>query len=389
MIIDILIIVVLISAFIRGHEIGFTRQLFSTVGFFGGLFMGALLQPYTVKIAQSATDRALVTIATTIGMALIFLTIGEYIGMALKHKVLLKSVNEVDDWLGAGLSVVSLLLSIWLSASILTSLPLPSVQAAVRSSRIIAAMNRTLPSAPTVIADLGHLIDPNGFPEVFIGGEPTPAPNVPLPNLGSLTAAVNKDRASVVKIEGQGCGGVVEGSGFVVSNDLVATNAHVVAGIAHPYVQDGNGTHSATVIWFDPNLDFAVLRVSNLSGGPLTVNSGIVKNGTPGAVLGYPGGGPFSADPAAVSDEFDATGRNIYGTGYTDRDVYEIQANIIPGNSGGPLVNSIGDVIGIVFAESTSYNHVGYALTTNQALHELSEAEASNQAAVGTGSCAQ
>jgi S1-C subfamily serine protease len=162
-----------------------------------------------------------------------------------------------------------------------------------------------------------------------------------------------------------------------------------VAGIAHPYVQDGNGTHSATVIWFDPNLDFAVLRVSNLSGGPLTVNSGIVKNGTPGAVLGYPGGGPFSADPAAVSDEFDATGRNIYGTGYTDRDVYEIQANIIPGNSGGPLVNSIGDVIGIVFAESTSYNHVGYALTTNQALHELSEAEASNQAAVGTGSCAQ
>ena len=80
-----------------------------------------------------------------------------------------------------------------------------------------------------------------------------------------LQSAVAKDDASVVKIEGLGCGGLVEGSGFDVGSDLVATNAHVVTGIAHPYVIDSNGTHSASLIWFDPNLDFAVLQVPGLT----------------------------------------------------------------------------------------------------------------------------
>jgi S1-C subfamily serine protease len=104
--------------------------------------------------------------------------------------------------------------------------------------------------------------------------------------------------------------------------------------------------------------------------------------------MGYPGGGPFDAGPAAVMDEFVATGRNIYGSGNTDRNVYELQANVIPGNSGGPLVNVSGTVIGIVFAESTTYNHVGYALTTPQVQTEVTHAENRNTT-VSTGSCAE
>lgn len=245
-----------------------------------------------------------------------------------------------------------------------------------------------MPSAPTIISDLGSLIDPNGFPQVFIGGEPNPRLNQPLPNLGQLAAAVNKDKSSVVKIEGQGCGGIVEGSGFVVGNDLVATNAHVVAGIRHPYAEDANGNHSVTVIWFDPNLDFAVLRVSNLAGNSLLLKGGQAPKGTAAAILGYPGGGPFNAGTASILDDFTATGRNIYGTGDTNRDVYEIQGNVIPGNSGGPLVNENGSVIGIIFAQSTTYNHVGYALTTDQIINELKQAEAQNQT-VSTGRCAE
>jgi S1-C subfamily serine protease len=141
------------------------------------------------------------------------------------------------------------------------------------------------------------------------------------------------------------------------------------------------------VIWFDPNLDFAVLRVPHLAGSSLDISSAHVASGTPAAVLGYPGGGPFSAGTAAVLDEFTASGRNIYGTGNTNRDVFEVQATIIPGNSGGPLVAKNGSVIGIVFAESTEYQHVGYALTTPQVITELKQATLNNQT-VSTGRCA-
>jgi len=127
--------------------------------------------------------------------------------------------------------------------------------------------------------------------------------------------------------------------------------------------------------------------VSNLAGPPLTLNANNAAPGTPAAVLGYPGGGPFNAGPAAVLDEFEASGHNIYDTGLTLRSVYEIQATVIPGNSGGPLVAENGKVIGIVFAESTTYNHVGYALTMSKVISEIQQAS-HNHTAVSTGACA-
>jgi S1-C subfamily serine protease len=89
-----------------------------------------------------------------------------------------------------------------------------------------------------------------------------------------------------------------------------------------------------------------------------------------------------------VLEQFDATGKNIYGDGNTNREIYEIQATVIPGNSGGPLVNEAGSVIGIVFAESTTYSHVGYALAMTKVINELAQAEQRDQVTT-TGSCAQ
>ena len=388
MIIDIAIIIFAISALYRGREIGFVRQLFSTVGFFGGLFLGAWLQHYTVQWVSGETARSLITLTTTLGCAMVFLAIGEYVGIKLKHRVVFRRINVLDNGFGGLLSVVSLLLTVWLLAAVIGSVPVNGIQSQLKNSKIVSALNRALPSAPDVISNLGRLVDPNGFPQVFIGGEPAPNKQVDLPSLGEMQAAVNKDRASVVKIEGQGCGGVVEGTGFVVGSNLVATNAHVVAGIHHPYVEDGNGTHSSSVMWFDPNLDFAVLRVSNLAGHSLVVADKKVDVGTPAAVLGYPGGGDFTAGPAAVSNQFSASGRDIYNQGNTLRDVYELQATIRPGNSGGPLINKDGTVIGVVFAESTDYTHTGYALTSDQVKDEINQAASQSQP-VGTGRCAE
>src|SRR5258708_328403 len=252
-------------------------------------------------------------------------------------------VNRIDNALGALLSGVTLLVLVWITAALLVVLPYPSVQSAAKDSRIVALMNRTFTPTPDIVADIGHIIAPNGFPDVFIGLEPPPTP-VTQPTPADLAAAVSRDRASIVKIQGTGCGGIVSGSGFVIGDGLIATNAHVVAGIRNPHIIQANGNRQASAIWFDPDLDFAVLRASGVSGSALPFNVNAVPRGTPGGVLGYPGGGSFEAHSAAVLDEFTTVGRNIYWHGKTARDVYSIQATVVPGNSGGPLVNTYGDV---------------------------------------------
>lgn len=389
MLLDIAIIAVGILALFRGSKIGFVRQLCSTAGFLGGLMLGAWLSPHVVNLVHGTDARAVLTVSVILGSAIILLTAGEYLGLSLKYRVLPKGMHRFDNSLGGLISALSLLIGVWLMASIINgSSPGPSIQSAVRSSRIITQLNRILPPAPDIIARLSHLIDPNGFPDVFIGNEPVPRASVNLPALGDMAGAVNADKDSVVRIKGQGCGGIVSGSGFVVSHDLIATNAHVVAGISRPYVQDAAGSHPASAIWFDPDLDFALLKTSGINEPSLKLDTAIAPRGTPGAVLGYPGGGDFSANAAAVLDEIRAAGRNIYGTGHTLRDVYELKASIVPGNSGGPLVGKDGKVIGIVFAESTNYNHIGYALTTENLSRTIKQASSRDQV-VGTGRCAE
>lgn len=388
-IVDVIIILLAIIAVYRGYELGLVRQLFSTVGFIAGLLLGSWLQHYTVHFGNTASSRSLISLLTTLGIAFFLLGIGETIGVRLKYHISRFKVHKLDGILGSIVGVGTLLLAVWLSAAIIVTLPSDSMQSEIRGSAIISRLDRSLPPANTTIAGLGHLISPNGFPQVFTGNEPNLQGNTTVPGVSdALQAAINKDKNSVVKFEGQGCGGIVEGSGFVISSDLVATNAHVVAGVSHPYVRDINGQHSATVIWFDPELDFAIARVSDLAGAPLTINNSVVSNQTTGAVLGYPGGGPLTAGGAQVIDHFIARGRDIYNQQTTERQVYSLAAKVIPGNSGGPLINTDGSVIGVIFAESTSYNNVGYALTTPQIISEISQAQAQSRA-VSTGSCAE
>lgn len=383
----IILLAVVISLF-RGFELGFVRQLFSTAGFFMGLWLGVLIEPYTVTLVDSQSAKSVIALLTTLGGAFTLLAVGEYIGIKLKQKLTIKQVDALDNTLGSGIAALSILVAVWLIAAIAQSAQIPSLKQELNDSRLLTYLNAHGPPAPTVIAGIGNLIDPNGFPDVFSGTEPVPPSNVRMPELGELETAVKADAASVVKVEGQGCGGIVEGSGFVVANGVVVTNAHVVAGIDKPYVVDSNGTRPAVAIGFNPNLDLAVLRTSKLAGKPLQLNPAEAATGAPAAVLGYPGGGGFSAKAAAVLDTFTAKGRNIYDSGDVRREIYEVQADIIPGNSGGPLIAKDGSVIGVVFAESTAYKRVGYALTTAAVTQDIARARAHNQK-VGTGSCTE
>ncbi len=387
--VDVIVVLIFLSALMRGHELGLIREILSDAGFIGGLFLGAVLQPHVIGLATTELSRTVLAFGFTLGCALFCLSIGEFIGVLLKTRLRRFKINKVDALLGAIGGGITFIITVWLLTPLLVSLPYPGIQQAVRGSFFVSKIERTLPKAPNVVAELGHVIYPNGFPQVFTGIEPALPANTPLPNLGSLNAAVQKDRLSVVKVEGRGCGGIVEGSGFVAAKGFVVTNAHVISGVAAPVVIDANGEHPTTAVWFDPNLDLAVLRVNNLAGLPLDITAGHAPNGTATAFLGYPGDHGFTANPATIIQDFTALGRDIYGQGETSRDVYAIEGSVIPGNSGGPLVRSDGTVVGIIFATSTTYNNVGYALATPQVVNELHQAEAANKPVATSARCAQ
>ncbi len=387
---DVFIILFLLAALIRGTEVGFTRQFFSTFGFFTGLFIGAMTENRVIHLVYTPGKRALLALVMTLGFAIIGMIIGEYVGWRLKFTLQRAQLaDKLDRILGAALAGVTLLAAVWLGTAIFRGMPDGLWQRQIRGSRIVSGVNSILPSAPGVLTNLGHLIDPNGFPQVFTGVEPEPAKTeVTLPDIGELNDAIQKDHASVVKIEGKGCGGIVEGSGFVAANNRVLTNAHVVAGVEQPFVIDGNGTHQAKVVSFDPDLDVAVLSTDGLFGGPLKLATENAPNGTAVAMLGYPGGNALSIGPGTILDSFEAVGHNIYNKGQTKREVYSVKMDVQAGNSGGPMIGVDGTVIGMVFAKSTSYDQIGYALTLDKVAESLDKAS-SKTAAVNTGKCAE
>lgn len=386
---DLFIILFLLAALIRGTEVGFIRQFCSTVGFFVGLFFGAWLQNLFIGLAGTPNARALMAIFFTLGFAIAFMVAGEYAGLVLKFRLRhARLTNRLDKIFGAALAAATLLLAVWLSTAIFRNIPDGGWQRQIRNSAIVNMLDNALPSAPNVLTRLGHLIDPNGFPEVFSGVEPKINADLPLPDLGELNAAVQKVRASVVRIEGEGCNSVVFGSGFVAASNQIITNAHVVAGVKDPYVIDQKGRHHAKVVLFDPDLDIAVLHANNLAGTPLLLTSQNAPNGTDVAILGYPAGGQLTVDPGITLDVFVAKGRNIYNMGSTVREVYSIKADVHQGNSGGPMVDKNGTVIGVIFAKSINYDHVTYALTPAQILADLQKAKDKTES-VAANSCTQ
>lgn len=382
---DIFIIIVVLAATVRGIGAGLFRQVGSIGGFVVGLLVGATVAPWISNYLPVTGVRSLTVMLLFLSIAVTFSGIGEMLGGHASGLMDKWKLSHVDGLFGAIFGFSATLLGIWLLAASFGSSAGSVLAADISQSRILRALDRSLPPAPEVTAKLERAIGASRFPKVFVGLEPEAAPPVTGPNAEAVNAAVAAARAATVKIEGVGCGGVLDGSGFVVGDGLVATNAHVVAGIDRPYVIDSAGRHRATVVGFDPNLDIAVLRTTGLAAAPLNIDPQNEPRGTVAAALGYPGGGPFTARAAAILELQTAVGRNIYDAGLVRRDIYVLQAVVRPGNSGGPLVTPDGTVIGVIFATSTRDPNVGYALTSAEVIPDINAARTSGP--VSSGAC--
>ncbi|MCL5076654.1 MAG: MarP family serine protease [Actinobacteria bacterium] len=359
----ILLIAVAISA-IRGIQLGASVQLGSYAGFWIGLFLGAIVAPVIVGPIHTPLWRTIVSLVILFGTATLLAGAGRRIGVKAWRTIRKVKLAAVDSALGAAIAVVATLLGVWILAGIAVNSPFTWLSSQVASSRIVRALDNVLPAAPSVFSRVQAFVNSQGFPSVFASLPPQLAGPVGLPDTAQVNQVVKTAEVSTLKIEGVGCGQIQEGSGFVVAPNIVVTNAHVVAGIANPYIIDSRGQHHATVIYFNPRLDLALLKTQGLTEPPLTVSTQTVYRDTEAVVLGYPGGGPLTYGPAGVMATFNATGRDIYGQGLTTRLVYEIEAIVRPGNSGGPLLNMKGQVIGVVFSRSTTNPNIGFALAS-------------------------
>jgi S1-C subfamily serine protease len=385
-VVDVVLVVVVVVAAIQGARVGALVQVCAILGFLGGLFLGALLASVTVRWVHAPTAKTAVALSTMVGVAFTLGMVGRILGGVLVVRVHPGLVRSADAVLGTVVAVVAALVTFWLLASTLVNSSSVAVDTAILQSRIINGLDSVLPAPPSVFSRAQGFLTAEGFPPVFAALAPASARPVALPADSQLRAAVLADQASTVKVEGYGCGVLQEGSGFVAGPGLVVTNAHVVAGIAQPLVQVGSSVKATKVVLFDPSFDLAVLRVPGLAAPVLRLDPGTVDRGAQAAVLGYPDGGPFTVDGAGVMTLFEAVGRDIYGRSLTTRNVYEIDALVRPGNSGGPLVLPDGQVVGVVFSRSTVDANVGYALTSPDVLTRLVQAGAVTTP-VDTGPC--
>jgi S1-C subfamily serine protease len=164
------------------------------------------------------------------------------------------------------------------------------------------------------------------------------------------------------------------------------TNAHVVAGVDKPVVLVGEDERPATVVYYNPDIDIAVLAVDGTRGPFLRFD----QSGRPnqaGAVLGYPQDGPYNVQAARIRGEQRLRSPDIYGDGTVVREVFSLRALVRPGNSGGPLVSSAGKVLGVIFAASVTDTDTGYALTSEQVAGAAAQG-LTRSTDVDTGACA-
>lgn len=386
---DVVIIIVVVLAAVHGVRLGAAVQVLSFLGAILGAALGIAIIARVSPRLQDPFTRTFVALLCLLIPTSLLWGIGRQIGTRIWKRLHGHAIAAVDSATGAVVAMAGALVVVWLLASVLAQSQVMAISGQIENSAVLRAVTDVMPGLPNELATVERQLNEDGFSFGYLGILPSPG-LVPLPAAPAVRAAVATDGPSTVRIVAQGCPDVVqEGSGFVVAHDLVVTNAHVVAGASQvSVVYGGVQAVAATVVFFDPNFDLAVLRAS-VPEPALRLDPGYVARGAKAAVLGYPGGQTFlNAQPAGVLMLFDPVSTNIYGTATVQRQIYEIRSLVRPGNSGGPLVESGRNVIGIVFSRAANEPGIGFALASPGVLSRVAIAERRPAGfAAATGTC--
>lgn len=390
---DIILVLILVVRAMRGWGRGALVEVAAVIGLVGGVWAGLRLSAIIVRqMADSASwlTTGIVRIALVILIAEITESICAKVAHRARRAAGSAGLARVDALVGAALSTIVTALVMSVGALAISPVLPPSWGDVIDQSVVVTQTDRVVPEAVDRAAGRAVAEVVDGFPRVFSTDTDEPRIPVSAPDSGvTKGAAVRQAAQSVVKIHATSasCGRSSEGSGWVSANHRVVTNAHVVAGSSRVRVQVG-GTGAwlrATVVSYDPNLDLAVLAVPQLSAKPLTMATK-APVGESTVVAGYPLDGSYTAGAARIRGYVTASGHNIYGTSTVRRTVLSVRGTVLPGNSGGPLLTSSGQVAGTIFARSTAEPQTGYALANDETSHAI-RAAATDTTAASTGAC--
>ncbi|MDP9796081.1 S1-C subfamily serine protease [Catenuloplanes nepalensis] len=384
-----LLLVLLFAA--SGYRQGFVVGTMSFAGFFSGALLGLQIGPPMASLLADPGLRVLVSLATVFLAAIGGQMLAGWFATRVRYSIVNPAGQRADEIGGAVVSVLAVLLVSWLVAVPLASSSIPWLARSIQGSYVLGAVDRVMPAGAEVLSQgLRQTLNTRGFPEVFGGLDDTRAPQVaaPDPALGRAPA-VERARQSVVKVLGVagGCERRLEGSGFVYANERVMTNAHVVAGTDTVMVEAGTSTLAGRVTVYDPDRDLAVIYVPGLGAPPMRWSRETGEQGENAIVLGFPLDGPYNAQPARIRQMQQQRGPDLYLSGEVTREIYTIRALVRSGNSGGPLIDARGDVLGVIFAASARDPETGFALTAAEAA-PVARTGLDAVRATGTGECA-
>jgi S1-C subfamily serine protease len=386
--IDLLLLVVLALAALSGWRRGFAMVLLGYLGLLIGLALGAWAATRVGLLVAngSSARRLLIAVVVFFLVAAACHALGNLVGMRLRSVLAGRWTGRVDAAGGAAVATLVAAVAVWFIALTLSNVPFSPFARAVNESSVLQTIDRYAPRPPAALAQLRGLLARSPFPEAFANLRPPVVSGSPPP--AAKTAGIARASAATVQIQSRGCGGLLFGSGFPVAQDLVVTNAHVVAGAGNQRVitRDGRGV-DARVVYFDPDHDLALLSAPGLPVRPLTL-AGAARNGQEAAVIGYPGGGDQQIIGARVVLRTRPEAPDIYSQDQNiRRDIYVLQSRVRKGDSGGPVVDLSGRPLGVVFAASTLEPNEGYALTNAEVRRAL-DREGGDRRPVRVGRCA-
>lgn len=390
LVLDLLLVLLLIGYAGTGFRQGLFVGALSLLGFAAGAVAATQLLPFVVGGLQPGPARSLALLGGAVLAGVLGQALLGALATAIRTRVTWQPARAFDAATGMVGAVLATALVVWVVAGAVRVSPFPTLSRVVSDSRVVGAVDEVVPDALAGALDSWYgSVSGELFPRVFDGEEPLVPVAAPDPAV-VLDPAVAAAGAGVVRVTGraEACGRGQEGTGFVVAGGRVLTNAHVVAGMSAPQVQVGGQGEAlpGTVVVFDPTRDLAVVDVPGLQVRPLALGADLAA-GDDVAVAGFPLNGPYVVEAGRVRDVITAVGEDIYGAPGVSREVYSLAATVRPGNSGGPVLDRSGAVVGVVFARSLEDAGTGYAVTLAEAAPVL-QAAGTAAGAVPTGDCA-
>ncbi len=360
-----------------GYRQGLIVGAMTLVGFGAGAFAGSRLGPLVLSQGSESPYAPLcAALGALLAGALVAVAV-ESFALGLRAKVIRRPALHLADGAGGAALIASVALGLaWVFGAVALHAPgTDRLRADVQESVILRSLNQVMPPSGPVLNALDR-VDP--APSVTGPAAPVARPAEAIAADPDVLAA----GGAVVRVLGTACGLGIEGSGWAVRPDLVVTNAHVVAGSEDTTVTTQSGVElDATPVYYGTEDDLALLRVA--AELPTLPTSDRREPGTDVAVLGYPENGPYAVSPARLGETRPTISEDSYGNGPVERTIVALRGSVRSGNSGGPLVDGRGRVLGTVFAATTAGVPGGFAIPAE----EVRDALARTSASASTGAC--